>query len=110
VPLLETFKPEQQSLELIFPGKGPLDPHPQRMDGLVEEALASTLRVLTVPRILWDVGDQACIEDALPIACGIKAAIEVEVNSVRLNFCMEVELSDASGQYERPPPLHSPTH
>ena len=27
VPLLEVFKSEQQPLELIFPGKGPLDPH-----------------------------------------------------------------------------------
>jgi hypothetical protein len=55
------------------------------MDGFVEEALASTLRVLTVPRILWDVGDQACIEDALPIACGIKAAIEVKVGSTEID-------------------------
>jgi hypothetical protein len=85
VPLLDTFKPEQQSLEFIFPGKGPLDPHPQCMDGFVEEALASTLRVLTVPRILWDVGGQACIEDALPIACGIKTVIEVEVGSTEID-------------------------
>ena len=47
VPLLDAFKTEQQPLELIFPRKGPLDPHPQRMDGGVEEALTSTLGVLT---------------------------------------------------------------
>jgi hypothetical protein len=29
VPLLDTFKSEQQPLELIFPRKGPLDTHPQ---------------------------------------------------------------------------------
>jgi hypothetical protein len=28
VPLLDTFKAEQQSLELVFPGKGALDAHP----------------------------------------------------------------------------------
>jgi hypothetical protein len=67
VPLLDTFKSEQQSLERIFPGKGPFDPHSQRMDDFVEEALASTLRALTVPTILWDVGDQARIADRLPI-------------------------------------------
>ena len=27
VPLLDAFKTEQQPLELIFPRKGPLDPH-----------------------------------------------------------------------------------
>ena len=27
MPLLDTFKSEQEPLELIFPRKGPLDPH-----------------------------------------------------------------------------------
>src|SRR6267378_3880867 len=49
------------------------------MDRFVEEALPSTLRALAVPRILGDIGDQAGVEDALAIAGGIKAAIEVEV-------------------------------
>jgi hypothetical protein len=51
VPLLNALKPQEEPLELVFPRKGPLDPHPQRMNGFVEEALASTLRALTVPRI-----------------------------------------------------------
>jgi len=79
VSLLDVFKTQQQPLELIFPGKGPFDPHPQRMDRCVEEAFASTLGHLAVARILLDVGDHAGIENALPIARGIKAAIEVEV-------------------------------
>jgi len=45
------------------------------------QALASALGALTVPGILGDVGDQARIEDALPIVRGIKAAIEVEVGA-----------------------------
>ena len=32
------------------------------------------------------------------------------LNSVRLNFCMAVELSDASGQYERSIQLPWPIH
>ncbi len=36
VPLLDAFKSEQQPLELIFPGKGPFDTHPQRMDRFIE--------------------------------------------------------------------------
>src|SRR5712691_4287079 len=51
------------------------------MDGFVEEPLASALGVLAVAGILWDVGDHAGIENALPIVRGIKAAIEVEVGS-----------------------------
>ena len=35
---------------------------------------------------------------------------QVQVNSVRLNFCMEVELSDASGQYEQSIQLPWPIH
>jgi len=30
VSLLDAFKTEQQALKLIFPGKGPLDAHPQQ--------------------------------------------------------------------------------
>ena len=79
MPLLDTFKAEQESLEFIFPGKGALDAHPQRMNGGVEQAFASALRGLAVAGILFDVGDQAGIENALPIMRRIKAAIEIEI-------------------------------
>jgi hypothetical protein len=85
VPLLNTLKPQEEPLELVFPGKGPFDTHPQRMDGFVEEAFASTLDSLAVARILFDIGDQACVKNALAIACGIKAAIEVEVGSTEID-------------------------
>ena len=48
-------------------------------NGFVEEPLASALRGLAVTGICLDIGDHAGIENALPIVCGIKAAIEVEV-------------------------------
>jgi len=37
-------------------------------------------------------------------------AVGVDLNSVRLNFCMAVALSDASGQYERSIQLPWPIH
>src|SRR5882672_576413 len=79
MPLLDAFKAEQQPLEFVLPRKGALDPHPQRMDGCVEEAFASAFRGLAVAGILFDIGDQAGIENARAIVRGIKAAIEVEV-------------------------------
>ena len=48
VPLLDAFKSEQQPLELVFPGKGPLDTHPQGIDGGVEQPLAPALGALAV--------------------------------------------------------------
>ena len=51
------------------------------MDGFVEEAFASALGVLAVPGILCDVGDQARIENALPIVRRIKATIKVEISA-----------------------------
>ena len=63
MPPLDTFKAEQQSLERIFSGKGALHAHPQRMDGGVEEAFTSALWGLAVARILFDIGDQAGIEN-----------------------------------------------
>jgi hypothetical protein len=81
VALLNALKPQEEPLELVFPRKGPLDTHPQGMDGFVEEAFASALGRLAVARILFDVGDQARIENTLPIVRRIKAAIEVEIGA-----------------------------
>ena len=51
------------------------------MDGGVEEAFAAALRALAVPGGRFDVGDQAGMKNTLPIAAGIKTAIEVEVGA-----------------------------
>src|SRR5262245_42864909 len=51
------------------------------MDRCIEEALAPALGGLAITRILFDVRDQAGIEDALPVVCGIKATIEVEIGA-----------------------------
>src|SRR2546427_8815775 len=63
VPLLDAFKTEQQPLAFVLPRKGPFDPHPQRMDGSIEESLASALGRLALARILFDVGDEARMEN-----------------------------------------------
>jgi hypothetical protein len=74
MPLLEAFKSQQQALELVFPRKGPLDPQAERMDGGVEAPLAPALGALAVTRILKDVGEQARVENAPAVPCGIKTA------------------------------------
>src|SRR5499427_3703532 len=51
------------------------------MDHSIEQALPSALGGLAIARILFDVRNQPRIEDALPIACGIKATIEVEIGA-----------------------------
>jgi len=77
VPLLEAFKTEHQPLACVFARQGPFDPHPHRMDGSVEASLAPALGHLALARTLCDVGDEARMEHAMPMACGITAAIEV---------------------------------
>ena len=79
-PLLNALKPQEEPLELVFPRKGPLDTHPQRMDGFIEEAFASALQGLTVAGILFDIGDEARMENALAIVRRIKAAIQIEIS------------------------------
>jgi len=44
----------------------------------IEQALPAALGGLAIARILFDVRNQPRIENALPIACGIKAAIQIE--------------------------------
>jgi len=51
------------------------------MDGCVEEAVASAFRGLAVAGILFDIGDQAGIENARAIVRGIKATIKVEIGT-----------------------------
>ena len=51
------------------------------MDSGVEESLAPAFGALAGAGILWDVGDQARIENALPIVRRVKAAIEVEIGA-----------------------------
>ena len=79
--LLAVFKPEQQPLELVFPRKGPLDTQPQGVEGFVEQPLASAFGGLAIARILFDVRNHTGIEDALPIAGGIKTAIEINIGT-----------------------------
>src|SRR4249920_2560305 len=51
------------------------------MDRCIEQALPSALGGLAVAGILLNVGNHTCVENALAIVCGIKAAIEVEVGA-----------------------------
>ena len=51
------------------------------MNGGVKEAFAAALGALAMTGVLFDVGDQAGIKNTLPIAGGIKTAIEVEVGA-----------------------------
>jgi len=54
------------------------------MNGFIEESLASTLGRFAIAGILFNVRDHTCIENTLAIACGVKAAIEVEVSSTEI--------------------------
>ena len=85
MPLLDMFKSEQQSFELIFPREGPFDTHPQRMDRFIEEPLPSTLGGFAIAWVFFDVRNQARIEDELPIVSGIKTAIEVEIGASQVH-------------------------
>ena len=54
------------------------------MDGSVEETFAAALRRLAVARMLFDVRDEAGIENAFTIVGRIKAPIEVEIRSAEV--------------------------
>ena len=75
------LKPEEEPLDLLFPRKGPIDTCPQGMNSVVAQPLAPTLGALAVAWIVFDVGDQARIEDALAIGGGIKARVEIEISA-----------------------------
>jgi len=82
--LLKVFKPQEEPLEFILPRKGPINARPQRMDGGIEEPLAPSLGLLTVTGILCDVGNHSSIEHALAIVLGIKARVEIQIDSSKV--------------------------
>ena len=79
--LLPVFKPQEQPLELVLPRKGPIHTGSQGMDGFVEQTRSSSLRVLSMTRILLNVGDHAGVENALAIVRGIKTSVEIQIGS-----------------------------
>jgi hypothetical protein len=79
MPLLNVFKTKQHPLEFILPRKGPIDTFSQGMDRFVEQTLSSSLRLLSMTRILLNVRDQPSIENTLAIVRGIKSRIEIQI-------------------------------
>src|SRR5262245_49487041 len=88
VPVLEAFTAEHQPLALVLPRPGACDPPPSRLADGVEPPLAATRGRLAVARLLWEVGAQARLAEALPLGRGSPAALAV-----------------ASGAWEVPPAL-----
>jgi hypothetical protein len=82
--LLQVFKTQEESLELVLPRKGPIDTGSQSMDRCIEQTLSSPLRVLSITRILFDIGDHARIENALAIVRGIKSSVEIQIGSSKV--------------------------
>ena len=75
--LLDVFKTEQQPFTRLFPGTGPCDTPPQRIDGFVEAILAPTLGVLAVAQMPGEIGEHARMKSALALRCGVKIAVEI---------------------------------
>ena len=63
----DVLKPQQQPLELVFPCEGPLHPVAQVTNDLVEQPLATALGTLAISWVLFDVGNQAGVEDGLAV-------------------------------------------
>jgi hypothetical protein len=81
MPLLDVFKSQEEPLEFVFPRKCPIDTGSQGMDGCIEQPLSSSLRLLSIARILLNVWDQSSIENALPIVLGIKSRVKIQIGS-----------------------------
>ena len=79
--VLNVFETQEESLELILPRKGPIDPRPQGMHGGIEEPFAPSLGALSVAGIHFDVGKHTRIENALAVVRGIKASVEIQIGS-----------------------------
>src|SRR5688572_8795051 len=82
--LLNMFKTQEESLELILPRKCPIHTSSQGVDRFIEQTLSSPLHLLSIARILFDIGDHARIENALAIVLGIKSSVEIQIGSSKV--------------------------
>jgi len=77
VQFTDTVKAKQQTPELIFPGKQPLDGTESLFeDGGIEQRLTTSLGMLSAARVRIDVGDHAAIEDGLAIERAIVHTVQ----------------------------------
>ena len=79
--MLDTFKTEQRPLEFVVPGKVRSTRIRNAWMAALNNLFPPVVEALAVTGILWNIGDQARIEDALPIVCRIKTAIEIEIGT-----------------------------
>jgi hypothetical protein len=78
VTTLFGLKAQQEAFELILPGKGAFHGEAQFVQHIIKKALSSPFGRLPVARILFDVGLQPGIEDALAVGFTVKARIQIE--------------------------------
>jgi hypothetical protein len=84
VPLLDALKTPYQPLACILPRQSPLHSCSSRLDRFLEQALSPSLRGLALAWVFCDVRTHPCIEHALPMACGINAALAVELGFLQV--------------------------
>ena len=83
--LAESFKPQQQSAELVFPPEHPLDGmEPLFENGAVEKRLAASLGDFSATRVRVDVGDHPTIENGFAINPTIVDAIQADDGSFQI--------------------------
>ncbi len=82
--LLNALKTQEEPFEFILPRKGSVDARPQRTEGGIEEPFAPSLGACAVAGILLDVRDHARIEHARAIVRGIKASVEIQIGSSKV--------------------------
>jgi hypothetical protein len=84
VSLLHGFKTKPPPREFVLPCKCPIDTGSQCVDGGIEEPFAPSLDACAVAGILCAVGDHSSIEHARAIVRGIKASIEIQIGSSKV--------------------------
>src|SRR3954468_1969026 len=86
VQLTEAIKPKQETPELVFPSKHPLD----RLKSFlkyrrVKHRLAASLGLLSAARIRIDVGDHAAIENRLAVGPTVIDAIQADNAALKVH-------------------------
>lgn len=78
---LVPFKPNQQSLEFVYPGEGALGSETVAIDFFIEEPLATPFGAFPIALVLWYIRNHAMVEASFARIAGIESRIGVEIRA-----------------------------
>ena len=82
------FITQDQTFELVFPGKHTLDGETYPVKSVIEESFASASGDFAIARVLLDVWFDPSVEEAFAVGFAVKASVEIESRTFEIKLSL----------------------